>query len=134
MRFTAPLIALAASLPLLTTAQMGPDDTICGFLYGTDYTDACCHTVISRGVNAPCTDIEYVSNLTECSTYHYPTGWSVCVEKVRTSPLIPRNPGRAEKRGEESDGFDVNDSARNPPIPHLALSSATGPVASCLST
>ncbi|KAI4959930.1 hypothetical protein J4E86_001548 [Alternaria arbusti] len=59
MRFTAPIIALAASLPLLTTAQMGPDDTICGFLYGTDYTDACCHTVISRGVNAPCTDIEY---------------------------------------------------------------------------
>ncbi|KAI4681714.1 uncharacterized protein J4E84_007309 [Alternaria hordeiaustralica] len=65
MRFTAPIIALAASLPLLTTAQMGPDDTICEFLYGTDYTDACCHTVISRGINAPCTDIEYVSNLTE---------------------------------------------------------------------
>jgi len=82
MRFTAPTIALLASLPLLTTAQMGPDDTICGFLYGTDYTDACCHTVISRGINAPCTDIEYVSNLTECSTYHYPTGWAVCIEKV----------------------------------------------------
>ncbi|KAI4913414.1 uncharacterized protein J4E92_009763 [Alternaria infectoria] len=86
MRFTAPIIALAASLPLLTTAQMGPDDTICGFLYGTDYTDACCHTVISRGVNAPCTDIEYVSNLTECSTYHYPTGWAVCVEKEPAYP------------------------------------------------
>jgi len=90
MRFTAPIIALAASLPLLTTAQMGPDDTICGFLYGTDYTDACCHTVISRGVNAPCTDIEYVSNLTECSTYHYPTGWAVCVEKVWYFLVIPK--------------------------------------------
>ena len=99
MRFTAPIIALAASLPLLTTAQIGPDDTICGFLYGTDYTDACCHTVISRGVNAPCTDIEYVSNLTECSTYHYPTGWAVCVEKVRTFPLIPRNPGGRRREG-----------------------------------
>ncbi|KAI4703567.1 hypothetical protein J4E89_009988 [Alternaria sp. Ai002NY15] len=54
MRFTTPIkaiiaLAASASLPLLTTAQMGPDDTICGFLYGTDYTDACCHTVISRG-------------------------------------------------------------------------------------
>ncbi|KAH6875043.1 hypothetical protein BKA58DRAFT_418671 [Alternaria rosae] len=78
MRFYTPLLVLFASL---TTAQMGPDDTICEFLYGTDYTDACCHTVISRGVNAPCTDIEYVSNLTECSTYHYPTGWAVCIEK-----------------------------------------------------
>ncbi|RYN48215.1 hypothetical protein AA0118_g11899 [Alternaria tenuissima] len=76
MRYLTPIIALAASLAHLTTAQLGSHDTICGFLYGTDYTDACCHTVISRGLNAPCTDIEYVSNLTECSTHHFPTGWA----------------------------------------------------------
>jgi hypothetical protein len=82
MRYSTPIIALAVSLVHLATAQLSSDDTICGFLYGTDYTDACCHTVISRGMNAPCTDIEYVSNLTECSTNHFPTGWAVCVEKV----------------------------------------------------
>ncbi|KAH8621854.1 hypothetical protein IG631_23476 [Alternaria alternata] len=81
MRYSTPVIALAVSLVHLATAQLGSDDTICGFLYGTDYTDACCHTVISRGVNAPCTDIEYVSNLTDCSSNHFPTGWAVCVEK-----------------------------------------------------
>ncbi|KAB2099047.1 hypothetical protein AG0111_0g12618 [Alternaria gaisen] len=59
MRYLTPIIALAASLAHLTTAQLDSHDTICGFLYGTDYTDACCHTVISRGLNAPCTDIEY---------------------------------------------------------------------------
>jgi hypothetical protein len=82
MRYSSPIIALAVFLVHLTTAQLGSDDTICGFFYGTDYTDACCHTVISRGLNAPCTDIEYVSNLTECSTNHFPTGWAVCVENV----------------------------------------------------
>jgi hypothetical protein len=74
----------ATLLPLLATGQqLGANETICQFLYGTDYRDACCHTVISRGVNAPCTDIEYVRNLTECGIRHYPTGWAVCVEKVR---------------------------------------------------
>jgi hypothetical protein len=87
MRLSTPIIALVASLPLLATAQLGFDETICEFLYGTDYTDACCHTVISRGVNAPCTDIEYVSNLTECSTKHCPTGWAVCVERVSFASL-----------------------------------------------
>ncbi|KAF7672556.1 hypothetical protein GT037_009587 [Alternaria burnsii] len=58
MRYLTPIIALAASLAHLTTAQLGSHDTICRFLYGTEYTDACCHTVISRGLNAPCTDIE----------------------------------------------------------------------------
>jgi hypothetical protein len=82
MRPSTPILALTASLPLLTTAQLGADETICSFLYGTAYTDACCHSVISRGASAPCTDIEYVGNLTLCSTRHYPTGWAVCVEKV----------------------------------------------------
>ena len=82
MRYSTPIISLAVSLVHLATAQLGSDDTICEFLYGTDYTDACCHTVISRGVNALCTDIEYVSNLTGCSSNHFPTGWAVCVEKV----------------------------------------------------
>jgi hypothetical protein len=94
MRLSTPIMALAASLTLPATAQLGSDETICEFLYGTDYTDACCHTVISRGVNAPCTDIEYVSNLTECSTKHYPTGWAVCVERVSFASLtsVPQLP------------------------------------------
>jgi hypothetical protein len=65
------------------------DETICESIFGSSYTDACCSIIISRGPNSPCTDIKYVSNLTECSTRHYPTGWAVCVLKVCLHTQLP---------------------------------------------
>jgi hypothetical protein len=56
--------------------------SVCRYLYGSNYYDACCRTVISRGIKSPCTDIEYVIHITECTTQCYPTGWAVCYDKV----------------------------------------------------
>jgi hypothetical protein len=71
-------------LPLLTSGNMGSDTSVCEYLYGSAYTDACCHTVRSASTHLAS---EYVSNFTECSAKHYPTGWAVCLEKVRLAHI-----------------------------------------------
>jgi hypothetical protein len=80
MHFSTPTIALLFAF--LTTAQMSPEDSICTYFYGPDFTDACCPSITSSGPGSPCTDIVYVDNLTMCTSGAFPTGWSVCVERV----------------------------------------------------
>jgi hypothetical protein len=47
MRFSSPTVALAAWVPLLANAQSAElpgllGQTVCEWMYGSDYTDACC--------------------------------------------------------------------------------------------